>query len=190
MKRPVRNIMLLLAIGMLSACSVSQVAPIPVTPTVSITESRHVFSEAEMKTLASLKQVDDHPLYMMQYYGEYTSHPKSSRFAVREAGPPPGWACSLFTALLDDNHLLYGRNFDWDFSRCWCSPVRRMGTPPFRWCTSPIWDTAMKLLAEVVQGNTQWSVVYQMARGEASVVMDMDYENVHVFRMSDYLESK
>jgi hypothetical protein len=118
MKRPVRNIILFLTMGLLGACSVSQATPNPVTPTVTVfvPESQHVFSEAETKTLASLKQVDDHPLYVMQYYGEYTSRPSFSQLAAREAGPTPGWACSLFTVLLDDDHLLYGRNFDWDFS--------------------------------------------------------------------------
>jgi hypothetical protein len=38
------------------------------------------------------------------------------RPAVKKADSPPGWACSLFTVLLDEEHLLYGRNFDWDFS--------------------------------------------------------------------------
>jgi hypothetical protein len=28
----------------------------------------------------------------------------------------PSWGCSLFTVLLDNEHLLYGRNFDWQFS--------------------------------------------------------------------------
>jgi hypothetical protein len=36
--------------------------------------------------------------------------------ATQEAGSPSAWACSLFTVLLDEDHLLYGRNFDWDFS--------------------------------------------------------------------------
>jgi hypothetical protein len=30
--------------------------------------------------------------------------------------PPPAWACSLFAALGDPENLLYGRNFDWQFS--------------------------------------------------------------------------
>jgi hypothetical protein len=46
--------------------------------------------------------------------------------------------------------------------------------------------SAMSLLGEVAQGNTQWSVVYQMARGEVSIAMDKDYANVHTFRMADY----
>ncbi len=35
---------------------------------------------------------------------------------VTASEAPPTWACSLFTVLLDENNLLYGRNFDWQFS--------------------------------------------------------------------------
>lgn len=115
MKKLFRNIICLLAIGMLSACTISQAT---VIPTVSAPESWYQFSEAETKTLASLKQVDDYPLFVMQYYGygEYDSHRTSALPAARAAGPTPGWGCSLFTVLLDKDHLLYGRNFDWNFS--------------------------------------------------------------------------
>jgi hypothetical protein len=354
MKTPVRNIILLLTIGLLDACSSSQATPSPVTPTVtlSVTESQGVFSEAETKTLASLRQVDDHPLYVLQYDGEYTSPRSSSWSAAREAEPTPGWACSLFTVLLDDNHLLYGRNFDWDFSpavlvftyppdgyasvsmvdiaylgystqtasKLMDLPIEELGGlldapqipfdgmnehglaigmaavpqadmpadpskerigalqliremldharnvdeavnlirgynidftggPPIHYLIADAkgkavlvefyrgeihlfeneqpWHSAtnflhssvenpkgncwrydrintrlneaqglldsrsaMGLLAEVAQGNTQWSVVYQMARGEVSVAMGKDYANVHTFRMSDYLGPK
>jgi hypothetical protein len=138
MKRLVSNIISLLAIGLLSACSVSQAKPFPVTPTVSVPESRHVFSEAETKTLASLKLVDDYPLYVMQYYGEYTSRPSSSQSTAREARLTPGWACSLFTVLLDDDHLLYGRNFDWDFSPA----VLVFTDPPDGYASVSMVDTA------------------------------------------------
>ncbi len=39
----------------------------------------------------------------------------------------------------------------------------------------------MELLSEVAQDSTQWSVVYQMARREVSVVMGKAYERVHTF---------
>lgn len=32
------------------------------------------------------------------------------------ASPPPTWGCSLFAALVDRRHMLYGRNFDWYYS--------------------------------------------------------------------------
>jgi hypothetical protein len=93
----------LLMIGLLSACSFS-------------TPQSAGSSDNEAKTLASLKQVDDHPLYTMTYYGDYPSPRTSMLPAARQAGPAPSWACSLFTVLIDEDHLLYGRNFDWQFS--------------------------------------------------------------------------
>ena len=52
----------------------------------------------------------------MTYQGEYEL-PRVSGLPVGEkSDPAPAWACSLFTVLLDDEHLLYGRNFDWQLS--------------------------------------------------------------------------
>jgi hypothetical protein len=38
---------------------------------------------------------------------------------------------------------------------------------------------AMNLLADVSQGGTQWSVVYEMSNGEVNVAMGRAYENAH-----------
>lgn len=116
MKKLFRNIVCLLAIALFGACSVSQATPIPVTPTVSVPESWYVFSEAETKTLASLKQVDDYPLYVMQYYQDHASERTFRLPTPQEADRAPGWGCSLFAVLLDEDHLLFGRNFDFKFS--------------------------------------------------------------------------
>ena len=70
----------------------------------------------QMRTLASLKKVDDYPLYTMTYYGGYdllASESKAISHIVRTDVP---WACSLFIAFGDAGHAIYGRNFDWDFS--------------------------------------------------------------------------
>ena len=43
-------------------------------------------------------------------------------------------------------------------------------------------DDALLLLGEVSQGNTQWSIVYQLTTGEVSIVMGRDYSGViHTF---------
>jgi len=67
----------------------------------------------EAATLASLEQVDDYPLYSMTYFGDYNPYEE-------ETGINPAfqadWACSLFVAFGDSDEVLYGRNFDWDFS--------------------------------------------------------------------------
>ncbi|MGD2252405.1 MAG: carcinine hydrolase/isopenicillin-N N-acyltransferase family protein [Anaerolineales bacterium] len=81
------------------------------------------FSGYELATLSSLQQVADHPLYTMYFYGEY----EAPDFYLTSAGPAgtgwgrpsvasQPWACSLFAALADEEHMLYGRNFDWYFS--------------------------------------------------------------------------
>jgi hypothetical protein len=102
-------------IGLLSACNVSQATAIPVTSTASVPDPTGL-SENETATLASLRQVDDYPLYTMQYFGEYASRRTSILPSVQKADATTSWACSLFTVLLDEDHLLYGRNFDWEFS--------------------------------------------------------------------------
>jgi choloylglycine hydrolase len=72
----------------------------------------------ELATLNSLQKVDDYPLYTMTYAGAYRLR-EGTMLPERVASASesdPTWACSLFTILLDENNLLYGRNFDWQFS--------------------------------------------------------------------------
>jgi hypothetical protein len=74
-------------------------------------------SEAETATLHSLEQLDDYPLYTMHYYAAY--HPVASNFNIHLASLQPSilnWGCSLFAALADPENMLYGRNFDWEYS--------------------------------------------------------------------------
>jgi hypothetical protein len=68
-------------------------------------------AQRRQRTLESVAKLDDHPLYVMKYFGDYDIHEEiqsSSRVL-----PDPGWACSLFVALGDKDRPLYGRNFDW-----------------------------------------------------------------------------
>ena len=77
-------------------------------------------------TLASLRQVDEHPLYTMRYVGAYEGAASSSQVVARllgaagphhdGAGERPAWACALFTALGDEENMFYGRGFDWEYS--------------------------------------------------------------------------
>jgi hypothetical protein len=54
----------------------------------------------------------------MTYVGDYQPRveilPLKKSLTVAESSLT--WACSLFTVLLDEDNLLYGRNFDWQFS--------------------------------------------------------------------------
>jgi hypothetical protein len=78
----------------------------------------HDLSPDEIATLTSLKQLDDYPLYTMHYYGPYPQGSSSGGGDREKAGDslPAAWACSLLAALGDPDNLLYGRNFDWEFS--------------------------------------------------------------------------
>lgn len=98
--------------------------PLPISfPTSSIptvAEDTAGLSNDEVATLSSLEKVDDHPLYIMHYYGMYeqsssTRSPKWSVYGMIEPNLR-AWACSLFAAFGDAENMIYGRNFDWEFS--------------------------------------------------------------------------
>jgi hypothetical protein len=111
MKRYLITIVLVIA-SLLGACTTPWSTPLSLPATVT-QPAPHGLSENQVRTLSSLKQVDEYPLYTMNYYGEYDS-PRVSLLPVKTSAP--AWGCSLFTVLLDDEHLLFGRNFDWQFS--------------------------------------------------------------------------
>lgn len=70
----------------------------------------------DVAALNSLSVVDAFPLYRMEL------HHSVAPGADPETPPPltgswdTSWACSLFAALANPEHRLFGRNFDWDFS--------------------------------------------------------------------------
>ncbi|MBU0492674.1 MAG: linear amide C-N hydrolase [Chloroflexi bacterium] len=111
---------LVVLLGLLAGCTVAP-APTPPAPTAMLPPSATGtpptptvpagagLSADEVATLSSLEQVDGYPLYTMYYVGAYPT----DQLDVRAR---PGWACSLFAALGDPAHRLYGRNFDWDYS--------------------------------------------------------------------------
>jgi hypothetical protein len=78
-------------------------------------------STEEVMTLASLYKVDEYPLYEMHFYASYDLY---SPLQVTDSRPAndfkpvctSSWACSLFTSFGDESNMLFGRNFDWDFS--------------------------------------------------------------------------
>jgi hypothetical protein len=70
------------------------------------------------RTLNSLKQMNDYPLYTMTYYGAY-NFGDYLRTGAPDLGAvmPPGemaWSCSVFAALAPGADPLFGRNFDWN----------------------------------------------------------------------------
>lgn len=71
-----------------------------------------------VRTMASLEQVDDYPLYVMKYHGEYffdwfSEHgiewPLFKKF-YKAMNPD---ACTSFVAASSDDNAVFGRNFDW-----------------------------------------------------------------------------
>ncbi|MFD0786079.1 carcinine hydrolase/isopenicillin-N N-acyltransferase family protein, partial [Micromonospora azadirachtae] len=93
---------------MLTACSASSETPTSApTPTGTPTASRQDATQVE-QTLASLRRVDDLPLYEMSYVGSYDAT------VGTDATPASPFGCSLFVAAGDRSRPLFARNFDWD----------------------------------------------------------------------------
>jgi hypothetical protein len=65
----------------------------------------------EARTLASFRQVDDYPLYVMTHYGAST--PEDLAIETGRAADLHGDACSTFTARTPEGDVIVGRNFDW-----------------------------------------------------------------------------
>ena len=73
----------------------------------------------QWRTLASLQKVDDYPLFVMTYYGDYgfkdflqegVQTNARSKTNSRETGE---WGCTVFAALNENGSLVLGRNLDW-----------------------------------------------------------------------------
>lgn len=71
-----------------------------------------------VRTMTSLEQVDDYPLYVMRYHGEYlfdwfSEHgiewPLFQKF-YKAMNPD---ACTSFAAVSSEDNAVFGRNFDW-----------------------------------------------------------------------------
>ena len=74
----------------------------------------------QIRSLASFRMVNDHPLYVMHIYGDYGFDEFLERGIDGGAVTRPpehelaeGWACSVFAALNKGGDLVLGRNFDW-----------------------------------------------------------------------------
>ncbi|MFE9693571.1 carcinine hydrolase/isopenicillin-N N-acyltransferase family protein [Micromonospora sp. NPDC005806] len=101
-----------------TGCAESRPSPAPLaaapnaggspTPGAVPTASRQDPGQVE-RTLASLRKVDDLPLYEMTYVGDYD--PMAGVAGTPQASP---FGCSLFAALGDRNQPLFARNFDWE----------------------------------------------------------------------------
>jgi len=112
-KAPIPILLLLIAGILLSGCQASPLA-VEDLPAVDPELIPAGMTIEEAATLASLELVDDYPLYTMTYIGEYASSGYGA--AIAQDQHPANWACSLFALYGNPEEILFGRNFDWDFS--------------------------------------------------------------------------
>ncbi len=86
--------------------------------TVIIISDQSSLSENDQKTLSSLEKIDDHPLYVMTYYGDYGFEQyleSGMNVHVQSTDKNIYWACTCFAALNNASDMLFGRNFDWSY---------------------------------------------------------------------------
>jgi hypothetical protein len=113
----VAGLMVVSVTGCRSTAMTSPATPSVViaTPTIAtpLPPSVPGLSTDEVASLDSLARLDAYPLFTMHLYG--AGRESSSLPAVIRTEPSV-WACSLFAALGDADHRLFGRNFDWSYS--------------------------------------------------------------------------
>ena len=73
-----------------------------------------------IKTIRSLKKLDDFPLYTMRFYGDYDLPEYNPGMSHREntwhkipSDTLTQWACTCFAAKTGQGNQILGRNFDW-----------------------------------------------------------------------------
>ncbi|MCX4472116.1 Penicillin acylase precursor [Micromonospora sp. MW-13] len=101
------SLALLLAVTACSGPEPTAAGPTPAGPSTGPPSgSRQSAAEAE-QTLASLRKVDDLPMWEMTFVGDYDPT------VGTDAAPPSPFGCSLFAAWGDRSRPLFARNFDW-----------------------------------------------------------------------------
>lgn len=112
---PTRIFLILLLAGvLLGSCQAGSVN-LETAPGVDPVLVPEGMSAGDAHTLASLKQVDEYPLYTMVYQAEYLI-PEMAQAVKREVSFGEDWGCALFAIFGEEGEILFGRNFDWDFS--------------------------------------------------------------------------
>jgi len=87
---------------------------------VSFCQTPTDVKDNQQQTLSSLKKVDDFPLYMMHFYGDYgfkellkTGIQNPGQFNLKQKMDKIHWACTCFAGLNKTSDAIFGRNFDW-----------------------------------------------------------------------------
>lgn len=103
------------------------------TLVLALTIAGYAVFHNELTSLSSLKKVDNHPLYTMEYTADYgldrfmetgaSSDEELTQFVIKQVlkGLPltikiPNLGCSTFLAENTEGGYLFGRNFDMDYS--------------------------------------------------------------------------
>ncbi len=113
---------LLIVALLISACGGG--APLQSTPQSTVAQtpasSQDIAATDQARTMASLRKLDDFPLYEMHYFGDYgfagflqEGMETDAQTGSRPEGLLAEWACTCFAALNEEGDLIYGRNFDW-----------------------------------------------------------------------------
>ena len=133
--------------------------PLLVSPTATSypptnDEDINGLSDEEVASLSSLEKVDDYPLYTMRYFGGYDQRLSLDTLqgpAFADSIEPilTSWACSLFAALGDTENILFGRNFDWEYSPA----VLLFTNPPGGYASVSMVDIAFLGFGETEAGN-------------------------------------
>jgi len=86
--------------------------------TVDVSCKKNPFSSDNSQS--TLSKVDNFPLYIMNYQGDYNFHDKVSGEIQSSSVPEKTehtagltWGCTCFTSLSHEGPILLGRNFDW-----------------------------------------------------------------------------
>lgn len=199
----VAGLMVVSVTGCRSTAMTSPATPAVVTATPTIATplppSVPGLSTDEVASLDSLARLDAYPLFTMHLYG--AGRETSSLPAVIRTEPSV-WACSLFAALGDADHRLFGGEVSvipnegpWHLATNHyrtplregetggCSRYAKLDTVLTATSGTLRVADALALLTDVDQSSTQWSIVYDMSAREIHVSMGRAYAQVHNFAL-------
>ncbi|MFK4040173.1 linear amide C-N hydrolase [Nonomuraea wenchangensis] len=109
MRTPAMAVLSALALAASVACAPTAAPPPPKTPKPTPTAPQGILRQTAdeiARTSASMRLLDDLPLYEMTYHGGYDAEAPLTDAELARKGD--GWACSLFHRPGE-----FGRNFDW-----------------------------------------------------------------------------
>jgi hypothetical protein len=96
---------------LLTTCQIDKRNQTPIASPGSPSATLQPLKEGRNGSISSLEKIDEYPFYVMHYSGSY-DYPQIGGFGLKNAD----FYCSLFASLGGVGDMLYGRNFDWEFS--------------------------------------------------------------------------